>query len=96
MGKAAGILDSLSPFKVMSRGFSVITMRGKMINSTHQLKAGDYVTLRLADGTFQLRFCKEAKAVSKNTEKKELSLEQAMARIEQILQILDSGQGTLG
>ena len=44
---------------------------------------------------FQLRFCKEAKAVSKNTEKKELSLEQAMARIEQILQILDSGQGTL-
>lgn len=51
LGKAAGILDSLSPFKVMSRGFSVITMRGKMINSTHQLKAGDYVTLRLADGT---------------------------------------------
>ena len=37
LGKAAGIL--------------VITMRGKMINSTHQLKAGDYVTLRLADGT---------------------------------------------
>ena len=33
--------------------------------------------------------------MSKNTEKKELSLEQAMARIEQILQILDSGQGTL-
>jgi len=33
--------------------------------------------------------------VSKNTEKKELTLEQAMARIEQILQILDSGQGTL-
>ena len=31
--------------------------------------------------------------MSKNTEKKELSLEQAMARIEQILQILDSGQG---
>ena len=33
--------------------------------------------------------------MSKNTEKKELSLEQAMTRIEQILQILDSGQGTL-
>ena len=30
--------------------------------------------------------------MSKNTEKKELTLEQAMARIEQIL---DSGQGTL-
>ena len=33
--------------------------------------------------------------MSKNTEKKELSLEKAMARIEQILQIVDSGQGTL-
>ena len=33
--------------------------------------------------------------MSKTTAKKDMSLEQAMARIEQILQILDSGQGTL-
>ena len=33
--------------------------------------------------------------MSKKIEKKELSLEQAMARIEQILQTLDSGQGSL-
>ena len=70
LGKAAGILDSLSPFKVMSRGFSVITMRGKMINSTHQLKAGIMSHSGWQTERFQLRFCKEAKAVSKNTEKK--------------------------
>ena len=33
--------------------------------------------------------------MSKKIEKKELSLEQAMARIEQILHTLDSGQGSL-
>ena len=33
--------------------------------------------------------------MSKKIEKKELSLEQAMARNEQILQTLDSGQGSL-
>ena len=33
--------------------------------------------------------------MSKKIEKKELSLEQAMARIEQILQTLESGQGSL-
>ena len=33
--------------------------------------------------------------MSKKIEKKGLSLEQAMARIEQILQTLDSGQGSL-
>ena len=33
--------------------------------------------------------------MSEKIEKKELSLEQAMARIEQILQTLDSGQGSL-
>ena len=33
--------------------------------------------------------------MSKTTAKKDMPLEQAMARIEQILQILDSGQGTL-
>lgn len=33
--------------------------------------------------------------MSKNTDKKEKSLEQAMERIEEILQALDNGQGTL-
>ena len=51
LGKAAGILDSLSPFKVMARGFSVVTMKGKTISSAGQIKAGDRVTIRLTDGT---------------------------------------------
>ena len=51
LGRAAGILDSLSPFKVMARGFSVITVHGKTVNRTGQLKAGDQVTLCLTDGT---------------------------------------------
>lgn len=51
LSKAAGILDSLSPFKVMARGYTAITMRGKAVNSAGQLKAGDQVELRLADGT---------------------------------------------
>ena len=35
----------------MARGFSVITVHGKTVSRTGQLKAGDQVTLCLTDGT---------------------------------------------
>lgn len=47
----ASKLDALSPFKVLSRGYSIATAGGKVVSSVKQLKKGQDVTLRLSDGT---------------------------------------------
>lgn len=47
----SGKLDSLSPLKVLSRGYSTVTDEsGRAVKSAAQLKAGDNVTLRFAEG----------------------------------------------
>ena len=53
--KAAGILDSLSPLQVMSRGFSVVSLQGKTVSHVSQLTPGDVVSIRMTDGTTSAR-----------------------------------------
>ena len=43
-------LDSLSPLKTLSRGYSIIQKQGKIINSKNDLKSGDNIDIRLIDG----------------------------------------------
>lgn len=53
--KSAGILDSLSPLQVMSRGFSVVSFHGKTVSHVSQLTPGDEVSIRMTDGTTSAR-----------------------------------------
>ena len=47
----ASSLDAMSPLKVLSRGFAVATdAGGAVIRSKKQLRVGDRISLRLADG----------------------------------------------
>lgn len=51
LAELAAKLDALSPLKVMTRGFSLATAEdGHIIKSVEELKKGDSITVRLADG----------------------------------------------
>lgn len=43
-------LDTLSPLKTLTRGYSLTEMNGKIIKSTSNLKKDDKVVLRFVDG----------------------------------------------
>lgn len=47
---AVGKLDTLSPLKVLARGYSFVTKNGEPVKTTAQLATGDKLTLTLADG----------------------------------------------
>ena len=50
--KETAKLDSLSPLKTLTRGYSIVTMQesGKVIKSVDDLNSGEKVNLRLSDG----------------------------------------------
>lgn len=50
-GKAASALDSLSPFKVLARGYSVVTdVDGKIISASENLKKDDIINIKFSKG----------------------------------------------
>lgn len=53
LSNAASVLDSLSPLKVVERGYSMTTKNDKLIKSVKQLKVGDTVNVRLMEGQFE-------------------------------------------
>lgn len=44
-------LDAMSPLKVLSRGYSVTTKKGKVLSSVNQAEVLDTIQVRLSDGT---------------------------------------------
>ena len=50
MVKHIATLDALSPLKTLSRGYSIVQSKGKVIKSVNQLQKDDEVDLRLTDG----------------------------------------------
>lgn len=54
-------LDSLSPLAVVDRGYSIASAKNKVLKSVKDVKAGEVVDVRLADGHFSA----EVKSISK-------------------------------
>ncbi len=50
MIKKVAKLDALSPLKTLTRGYTVTEHKGKVINSSKTLKAGDEIELTFSDG----------------------------------------------
>ena len=46
------ILESLSPLKVVERGYSMTSKNGELVKSTNQLKVKDIVQVQLMQGKF--------------------------------------------
>lgn len=51
MSRVMAMLDSLSPLKVVERGYSIVTKKNEVIKSAGQVKKGDHVDIRLAQGS---------------------------------------------
>lgn len=51
--KNVASLESLSPLKVVDRGYSLVSQSGKIVKSTSQLKLGQLIEVRLADGQIE-------------------------------------------
>lgn len=48
--RLASVLDSISPLKVVDRGYSIVTKAGHVVKSADDLRAGDAISIRLAKG----------------------------------------------
>lgn len=48
--KLTAILDSLSPLKVVERGYSLVTYEGELIKKSEQLKVNDHIKIQLMKG----------------------------------------------
>ncbi|MBQ5412811.1 MAG: exodeoxyribonuclease VII large subunit, partial [Oscillospiraceae bacterium] len=51
LARAEAELDSLSPLKILTRGYAYITSQGKNIRSVQQVAGGDSLKVTLSDGT---------------------------------------------
>ena len=51
--RTAAKLDALSPLKVLSRGYAMVTHEDAVIRETAQINPGDAITVSLSDGTAQ-------------------------------------------
>ena len=51
--KNMAVLDSLSPLKVLDRGFSMVVSDGKVVTDATELKAGDTVSVRMCKGSIE-------------------------------------------
>ena len=49
----SGKLDALSPLKVLSRGYSVVSQNGKIIKESKNVKKGDMLLIKLYKGEFE-------------------------------------------
>ena len=48
--KAITRLDTLSPLKTLTRGYSMVEVDGEVVSSSKDLKKGDMINLLFADG----------------------------------------------
>jgi exodeoxyribonuclease VII large subunit len=53
--KAMTKLDTLSPLKTLTRGYSIVELNGKVISSSKDLKSNDKVELNFSDGKVNAR-----------------------------------------
>lgn len=53
--RMAGMLDALSPLKVLSRGYGVATKDGQVVKKTDDVAPGDPLEVRITDGTIETK-----------------------------------------
>ena len=51
LSKASASLDALSPLRVLSRGYAAVGKNGEVIASSKNLRKGDELNIRFADGS---------------------------------------------
>ncbi len=56
--KYMAVLDSLSPLKVLDRGFSMVVLDSKIISQAKELKVGDEITVRMCEGSVDAKITK--------------------------------------
>lgn len=54
-GKLVSVLESLSPLKVVERGYSIVTKNHEVIKSSAQVRVGDTLLIRLAQGSLKAK-----------------------------------------
>lgn len=85
-------LDALSPLKVLGRGYAMArTEEGGILRSSDQVRPGDRIELRLAQGSLAAgwRKLKGRRPMAKKT------FEENMARLEEIVALLEKGDAQL-
>lgn len=55
LGRWGSVLDSLSPLKVVERGYSIVKIDGEVVKSASQVKNGDLLNITLAQGQLEAR-----------------------------------------
>lgn len=57
VARLSGVLDALSPLKVLERGFSLVAQSetGKVVKSIQDVQIGELLAIRLADGSIKAR-----------------------------------------
>ena len=53
LNAVAGNINALSPIRLLQKGYTVTTKRGKCVSSVAKVKSGDKLDVRFADGTAQ-------------------------------------------
>jgi exodeoxyribonuclease VII large subunit len=53
--RTTSLLDSMSPLRVVERGYSMTQKAGQIVKSTRALKVGDSVSIRLMQGSFKAK-----------------------------------------
>jgi exodeoxyribonuclease VII large subunit len=59
--KWCSVLDSMSPLKVVERGYSIVKKDNEVVKSSDQVKTGDQVQITLAHGQLEARIEKVIK-----------------------------------
>ena len=53
LDSAAGRLDALSPLKILSRGYGLVTKDGSAVKSASGISPGDAISVRMSDGRIE-------------------------------------------
>lgn len=53
--RMTGMLDSLSPLKVVERGYSLVTKNKQLIKSSHQVEVKELLQIQFAEGQIEVR-----------------------------------------
>ncbi len=62
IAEKAAMLESLSPLKTLSRGYSLVYKDEKLINSVKDLSENDEINIRMSDGTVSAKIERKEEA----------------------------------